>query len=267
MALNGCAYLFVFLFCSGPRASLHFKPKEVRAAVVTCGGLCPGLNSVIHHIVLTLLNIYDAEKVRRLAKGRGIGFGAGSSVEYEHALNFFFCCAGHLSTLLSTMTTYPDCCRLGSESITHPLFLALESVRINWKVYPIQRSGRVVRAGQVVTPSYPRSTPSSSNTSYSDVNMDGVLAATQYSRGKSFTPNAPKPHPPPSGLWHCRRLRGFLGREPAPGGADSERCRVDSARGRLNSGVSHHSRYRPSRLAFVERKRGYWTCALCSRTS
>lgn len=48
---------------AGPRASLHFKPKEVRAAVVTCGGLCPGLNSVIHHLVLTLLNIYGAEKV------------------------------------------------------------------------------------------------------------------------------------------------------------------------------------------------------------
>ncbi|CAN0545392.1 unnamed protein product, partial [Ectocarpus sp. 8 AP-2014] len=47
----------------GPRASLHFKPQEVRAAVVTCGGLCPGLNSVIHHLVLTLFNIYDAEKV------------------------------------------------------------------------------------------------------------------------------------------------------------------------------------------------------------
>ena len=69
------------LFCSlfvlvrrlsfaGPRASLHFKPKEVRAALVTCGGLCPGLNSVIHHLVLTLLNIYDAEKVRALVKPR-----------------------------------------------------------------------------------------------------------------------------------------------------------------------------------------------------
>eukprot|EP00752_Nemacystus_decipiens_P004747 g4324.t2 len=54
---------------AGPRASLHFKPKEVRAAVVTCGGLCPGLNSVIHHLVLTLLNIYDAEKVVGIVGG------------------------------------------------------------------------------------------------------------------------------------------------------------------------------------------------------
>ncbi|CBJ33175.1 pyrophosphate-dependent phosphofructose kinase [Ectocarpus siliculosus] len=54
---------------AGPRASLHFKPTEVRAAVVTCGGLCPGLNSVIHHLVLTLFNIYDAEKVFGIVGG------------------------------------------------------------------------------------------------------------------------------------------------------------------------------------------------------
>lgn len=36
----------------------------MRAAVVTCGGLCPGLNSVIHHLVNTLLLTYKAEKVR-----------------------------------------------------------------------------------------------------------------------------------------------------------------------------------------------------------
>eukprot|EP00904_Undaria_pinnatifida_P002128 jgi/Undpi1/11916/HiC_scaffold_4.g01615.m1 len=54
---------------AGPRASLHFKPKEVRAAVVTCGGLCPGLNSVIHHLVSTLLNIYKADKVMGIVGG------------------------------------------------------------------------------------------------------------------------------------------------------------------------------------------------------
>ena len=63
-ATAACAFFSVFFFPkTGPRASLHFKPKEVRAAVVTCGGLCPGLNSVIHHIVSTLLNIYKADKV------------------------------------------------------------------------------------------------------------------------------------------------------------------------------------------------------------
>lgn len=32
---------------AGPRKFLHFKPSEVKAAIVTCGGLCPGLNVVI----------------------------------------------------------------------------------------------------------------------------------------------------------------------------------------------------------------------------
>jgi len=30
---------------AGPRKSLYFEPRQVVAAVVTCGGLCPGLNS------------------------------------------------------------------------------------------------------------------------------------------------------------------------------------------------------------------------------
>lgn len=48
---------------AGPRQHLHFNPTEVRGAIVTCGGLCPGLNSVIHHLVNTLLRTYKAEKV------------------------------------------------------------------------------------------------------------------------------------------------------------------------------------------------------------
>lgn len=49
----------------GPRPELHFNPKEVRGAIVTCGGLCPGLNSVVHHLVETLLLTYKADKVCR----------------------------------------------------------------------------------------------------------------------------------------------------------------------------------------------------------
>lgn len=32
---------------AGPVEKLHFNPKNVNAAIVTCGGLCPGLNNVI----------------------------------------------------------------------------------------------------------------------------------------------------------------------------------------------------------------------------
>lgn len=39
---------------SGPRKTIYFDPKKVTAAVVTCGGLCPGLNDVVQNIVYTL---------------------------------------------------------------------------------------------------------------------------------------------------------------------------------------------------------------------
>ena len=43
---------------AGPRRSLHFDPQEVNAAIVTCGGLCPGLNNVIREITKTLSQSY-----------------------------------------------------------------------------------------------------------------------------------------------------------------------------------------------------------------
>lgn len=36
---------------AGPRRHIYFKPGETISAVVTCGGLCPGLNSVIRALV------------------------------------------------------------------------------------------------------------------------------------------------------------------------------------------------------------------------
>ena len=39
---------------AGPRAKLFFDAKKTRAAIVTCGGLCPGLNNVIRSLVLEL---------------------------------------------------------------------------------------------------------------------------------------------------------------------------------------------------------------------
>jgi hypothetical protein len=36
---------------AGSKEVLHFEPREVRAAIVNCGGLCPGLNNVIKGIV------------------------------------------------------------------------------------------------------------------------------------------------------------------------------------------------------------------------
>ena len=35
---------------AGPREKIYFKPEQVKAAIVTCGGLCPGLNDVIRQV-------------------------------------------------------------------------------------------------------------------------------------------------------------------------------------------------------------------------
>jgi 6-phosphofructokinase 1 len=48
---------------AGPRKYLHFKPSEVKAAIVTCGGLCPGLNVVIREIYTSLVNLYGCPEV------------------------------------------------------------------------------------------------------------------------------------------------------------------------------------------------------------
>ena len=40
---------------AGPHGTIYFEPERVTAAIVTCGGLCPGLNDVIQSIVGTLI--------------------------------------------------------------------------------------------------------------------------------------------------------------------------------------------------------------------
>jgi 6-phosphofructokinase 1 len=41
---------------AGARETIYFDPKRVTAAIVTCGGLCPGLNDVVHGIVNKLFD-------------------------------------------------------------------------------------------------------------------------------------------------------------------------------------------------------------------
>lgn len=37
--------------------------EQVRAAIVTCGGLCPGLNNVIRELVNSLFHLYKVQTV------------------------------------------------------------------------------------------------------------------------------------------------------------------------------------------------------------
>ncbi|KAI3902735.1 hypothetical protein MKW92_051608 [Papaver armeniacum] len=63
-----CSWVEKWVHRAGPREEIYFKPDEVTAAIVTCGGLCPGLNDVIRQIVITL-EIYGVKKIE------GIRFG------------------------------------------------------------------------------------------------------------------------------------------------------------------------------------------------
>ncbi|XP_073134422.1 ATP-dependent 6-phosphofructokinase 6-like [Henckelia pumila] len=48
---------------AGPREKVYFSSDEVHACIVTCGGLCPGLNTVIREIVHSLDYMYGVDKV------------------------------------------------------------------------------------------------------------------------------------------------------------------------------------------------------------
>ena len=48
---------------AGPRKDIFFNPSEVKACIVTCGGLCPGLNVVIREIVMSLWYNYEVRDI------------------------------------------------------------------------------------------------------------------------------------------------------------------------------------------------------------
>jgi 6-phosphofructokinase 1 len=48
---------------AGPREKLFFDPSQLACGIVTCGGLCPGLNDVIRSIVLSLHHHYGVNTV------------------------------------------------------------------------------------------------------------------------------------------------------------------------------------------------------------
>ncbi len=58
---------------AGPREKLFFDPATTRAAIVTCGGLCPGLNNVIRSVTRQLLRSYKIKSVLGIRGGyRGL---------------------------------------------------------------------------------------------------------------------------------------------------------------------------------------------------
>ncbi len=47
----------------GARSKIYFDPAKSRAGIVTCGGLCPGLNDVIRGLVLQLSRHYGVKRI------------------------------------------------------------------------------------------------------------------------------------------------------------------------------------------------------------
>jgi 6-phosphofructokinase 1 len=48
---------------AGPREKIYFDPSKLKCGIVTCGGLCPGLNDVIRAIVIGLFYHYGVKTV------------------------------------------------------------------------------------------------------------------------------------------------------------------------------------------------------------
>ncbi|MBN2048822.1 MAG: ATP-dependent 6-phosphofructokinase [Spirochaetales bacterium] len=54
---------------AGPREKIYFSPSHVHAGIVTCGGLCPGINDVIRSIVRTLWYRYGVKRITGIPNG------------------------------------------------------------------------------------------------------------------------------------------------------------------------------------------------------
>jgi 6-phosphofructokinase 1 len=48
---------------AGPRNRIFFEPGKLRCGIVTCGGLCPGINNVIRGLVLELTHAYGVKDI------------------------------------------------------------------------------------------------------------------------------------------------------------------------------------------------------------
>ncbi len=54
---------------AGPREKIYFDASKLRCALVTCGGLCPGLNDIIRSVVLELYHHYGVRNIYGMRYG------------------------------------------------------------------------------------------------------------------------------------------------------------------------------------------------------
>ena len=66
---------------AGPKETIYFEPAKTKVAIVTCGGLCPGLNNVIRGLVNQLFYRYGVSRIL------GIRYGyEGFISKYNHSV-------------------------------------------------------------------------------------------------------------------------------------------------------------------------------------
>jgi 6-phosphofructokinase 1 len=54
---------------AGPRRKIFFDPAKMRVGIVTCGGLCPGINDVIRGLVMELTFHYGVKRIYGFRNG------------------------------------------------------------------------------------------------------------------------------------------------------------------------------------------------------
>jgi len=54
---------------AGPRQKIFFDASKMRVGIVTCGGLCPGINDVIRGIVMELAHHYGVDRIYGFRNG------------------------------------------------------------------------------------------------------------------------------------------------------------------------------------------------------
>jgi hypothetical protein len=105
---------------AGPRETIFFEPHAVKAAIVTCGGLCPGLNDVIRQLVITLEE-YGVDNIV------GVKYGFRGFVEQvrdfpNHHVPRLLLCMEYSRKVLPTPSTLPNPLYTSRETDTLLLF-------------------------------------------------------------------------------------------------------------------------------------------------
>ncbi|NLB35128.1 MAG: ATP-dependent 6-phosphofructokinase, partial [Elusimicrobia bacterium] len=58
-----------FFELAGPRRKIYFDLKDLKCGIVTCGGLCPGINDIIRELVFELWQEYGVEDIEGFRYG------------------------------------------------------------------------------------------------------------------------------------------------------------------------------------------------------